>query len=380
MRVEDLVDAMQRIAPLRYAEPWDRVGLQVGRADRELDGPVLLTIDLTERVLAEAIEARARAVISYHAPIWEPIRTLTGATARERILLGAAEAGVAVYVPHTSLDAVPGGISDWLCEGLSGSTEPGRIAGDCRSLEPWTPGESSEVKLVVFVPEEAAERVRNALATAGAGRIGDYELCSFGTPGTGTFRGGESSNPAIGEAGRFETVDELRMEMVCPKPALPLAIETLRHFHPYEEPAFDVYPVDPAPERRAGLGRRLVLDRPATMEQIAERLKAHLGRARVRGTQSFFGDRPIRSIGVVPGAGESLMPVAAREECELFVTGEMRHHNVLDALHRGVSVLLAGHTNTERGYLPRLADRLGDELPGLETRLAAEDIDLLSVM
>jgi len=380
MQVRDLVRAMERIAPRRYAEDWDRVGLQVGRPDAELQGPVLLTIDLTERVLGEALQIGASAVVAYHPLIWDPMASITGDTARGRIVLGAAEAGVSVYVPHTALDAVPGGISDWLCEVLSGSEEPGRIAGDCRSLEAWAPDGAKEVKLVVFVPQDAAERVRNALATAGAGRIGEYELCSFGSPGIGTFRGGESTDPAIGEAGQFETVEEVRMEMVCPRAALPLAIETLKHFHPYEEPAFDVYELASKPERRVGVGRRLVLDQAVELEELADRLKRRLGRARVRATAGVFEGREIRSIGVVPGAGESLAGRAVREECELFVTGEMRHHQILDALHHGLGVLLAGHTNTERGYLPRLGERIERELPGVSARLASGDEDLLSVM
>lgn len=378
MVVQDLVEAMERIAPLAYAESWDRVGLLVGRHERELDGPVLLTIDLTEAVLAEAVDLRASAVIAYHPPIWEPIEQLTGATARGRILLGAAESGIAVYTPHTALDATPGGVTDWLCEGLSGSGEAGRIAGDCKALVPLETG-SKQVKIVTFVPSEKLEEVRNALATAGAGIIGGYRVCSFASPGTGTFLGGGATNPAAGQAGRFEQVAEHRLEMVCPRSALALAIETLRRFHPYEEVPFDVYELVAEPMRSVGVGRRLTLDQPATIAELGERLKKHLGRARVRA--AIVGeDGPVSSLGVVPGAGESVLGAVQREGCEVFVTGEMRHHHVLAALHAGISVLLAGHTNTERGYLARLAERLGSELAGVTIVKSRADRDLLVVM
>lgn len=378
MTVADLVDAMERIAPLSYAEPWDRTGLLVGRLDTPLDGPVLLTIDLTEGVLAEAIDLRACAVVAYHPPIWDPIEQLTGATARGRILLGAAEAGIAIFSPHTALDATPGGVTDWLCEGLSGSDQPGRIAGDCKALEPRQTS-SQQVKVVTFVPGEQLDEVRNALATAGAGIIGDYRVCSFASPGTGTFLGGSSSKPVVGRAGVFEQVDEYRLEMVCPRSALALAVETLRRFHPYEEVPLDVYELVAVPMRAVGVGRRLTLDQPATVSQLAERLKSHLGRARVRA--ALVGeDGPVSSLGVVPGAGESLLGSVQREACEVFVTGEMRHHHVLAALHAGVSVLLAGHTNTERGYLARLAARLGEELAGAKIVQSRADRDLLVVM
>ncbi|MCB9846034.1 MAG: Nif3-like dinuclear metal center hexameric protein [Phycisphaeraceae bacterium] len=378
MRVRDIVRAMDQIAPLAYAEPWDRVGLMVGRADRDVRGPIVLTIDLTERVLAEAISLGSGVVVAYHAPIWEPIARLSDDSSRGRILLGAAEAGISVFTPHTALDAAPGGVSDWLCEGLSGGE--GKIAGDCRALTPRWDGEHARVKIVTFVPVDSLEQVRNALATAGAGRIGNYTLCSYSTEGEGTFLGDESTHPAVGEAGEFESVRERRLEMVCPRAAVALAIETMRRFHPYEEPAIDVYDLLGTPERAVGAGRRLVLDRPATIRELGERLRSFLDRSRVRFALVGQTDEPITHVGVVPGAGESLANIACDEGCQVFVTGEMRHHNVMDALHRGMAVLLAGHTNTERGFLPRLASRLRGLLPGVDVRQSESDRDPLSVL
>jgi len=374
MKLRDLVAIMQDIAPLEYAEDWDRAGLQVGVADRELDGPILLTIDLTEAVLDEAIECKASAIIAYHCPIWEPLATLTDATARERVIRGAIEHGIAVYSPHTALDAAPGGVTDWLCEGLSGGEE-GLIAGDCRALVPHVHiDRNRQLKVVVFVPEEELDGLRNALGTAGAGTIGAYRLCSFATSGTGTFFGGESSNPKVGQPGRLEKVAECRLEMVCSKAALPLVIQTLREFHPYEEPAFDVYELVGSQVRSAGLGRRLVLDRPARVAELAERLADHLGVNRIK--YALAGeDEPIRHVGVIPGAGEDLLDLACREGCRVFVTGEMRHHAVVGALQRGVSVILGGHTPTERGYLPRLARRIEAADASLRVLVSERDCD-----
>lgn len=379
MRVRDLVEAMERIAPQAYAEPWDRVGLQVGVLDRALEGPVLLTIDLTEGVLAEAVSARAGAIIAYHPPIFEPLTRVTDHSPRQRIVLGATEARIAIYSPHTALDAAPGGVTDWLCEAISAG-EPGRIAGDCRAITPFEQGaDNPSVKIVTFIPAESVERVREALASAGAGLIGNYSVCSFAAPGEGTFLAGADAAPTHGQAGRFERVAEQRLEMVCPRRALAIALETLRGFHPYEEPAIDIYPLAPAPQRRVGAGRRLVLDRPATVTELAQRLKTALGTPRVR--MAIPGpDRPIRTLGVVPGAGESLAPAAGSQGCEAFITGEMRHHQVLAALHAGMGVIVAGHTNTERGFLPRLAERLAHELPSIICITSREDQDpLISV-
>jgi len=215
--------------------------------------------------------------------------------------------------------------------------------------------------------------VRNALASAGAGMIGAYKVCSFAAPGQGTFLGDETSTPTVGQAGRLERVPELRLEMVCSRHALPIAIETLHRFHPYEEPAIDIYELLPRPDRHAGPGRRVMLDQPATLATLADRLKKHLGIQVVNIANVGDQDRPLTRIGVCPGSGASLAGAAKADGCEVFVTGEMKHHEVLDALNSGMSLILAGHTNTERGYLPRLARRLSETLPGLTTIVSQAD-------
>jgi dinuclear metal center YbgI/SA1388 family protein len=376
MRVNELVRLMGQIAPLEYAEEWDRVGLLVGDGERELTGPVLLTIDLTERVLAEAIRTGSKAIIAYHPPIFEPLARVTDGTPRQRVVLRAIEAGMAVYSPHTALDAVPGGITDWLCEGLSGG-EPGRIKGDVRALTPHARlPMTQQVKIVTFIQPADVENIRNALASGGAGQIGHYQLCSFETRGTGTFVPGPGAAPTVGEAGQLERVEEVRLEMVCGKSALPLITELLRRFHPYEEPAIDVYELMPQPRRTAGAGRRLVLDRPTTVAELTQRLKGFLKRERMR--YALPGDdRPVTRIGVVPGSGASLSRLARDEGCEVFVTGEMKHHEVLGALNAGMALILGNHTSTERGYLPRLAEQIQKLAPGLTAMVSEVDQDPL---
>jgi dinuclear metal center YbgI/SA1388 family protein len=380
MKVRDLVSAMEETAPLSLAEGWDKVGLLAGDRERALDGPVLLTIDLTEAVLAEAIGMGARAVVAYHPPIWEPLTRITDVTPRQRIILRALEAGLAIYSPHTALDAVAGGVTDWLAEGLSGSEEEGRIAGDCRALTPHSMMPlTQEMKIVTFAPASAVEQVRGALASAGAGLIGKYQICSFSTNGTGTFLGGEGANPAVGAAGQIEHVAEVRLEMVCAKAALPIALQTLRRLHPYEEPAIDVYELAPQPARNLGSGRRLVLDKPVTVVELAQRLRAWIRRDRVRYAlvDDREADRPVKAVGICPGSGAGLSKLARAEGCDVFVTGEMNHHDVVGALHAGMHVILGNHTSTERGYLPRLAKRLRVLLPGVEVRVSEKDRDPL---
>ncbi len=373
MQIKGLVAAIERIAPPALAESWDNTGLLIGDAERELSGPVLLTIDLTEPVLAEALSAGCSAVLAYHPPIWSGLKRVNASNAKQRIVLRAIEGGLSVYSPHSALDAAPGGMTDWLCEGLSGGKN-GRIAGDCKALAPHRrTEESQQVKLVTLVPADAADRVRDALASAGAGIIGGYTRCSFAGVGTGTFLGGEGTTPAVGESGVFERVEELRLEMVCSKAALPLAVDTLREFHPYEEVPLDIYELAPRPHRSMGAGRRLVLDRPATIIELADRLKAHLGVPVVKIAAARDEDESITHVGACPGAGAALAGAAFDAGCALFVTGEMHHHEVLAMAQQGMSILLAGHTNTERGYLPRLAKTLRELLPDAEFIVSTQD-------
>ena len=373
--VGDLLHALESFAPLRYAGDWDNVGLIVGSRRQPLTGPVLLTIDLAEDVREEARAARAAAILAYHPPIFTPIKSLTDDTAMGRMLLEAMAHGMAVVSPHSTLDAAPGGMTDWLCEAISGSTTEGTIAGDVRALTPHRERPPSQaIKLVTFVPKKDADQLRNALASAGAGIIGAYTACSFGVDGHGTFFAGDEANPTIGETGQLERVEEVRLEMVCSHAAVPIAMETLRQFHPYEEPAVDLYELLPEPVRHAGAGRRLVLDRPASPAEIGDRLKTFLGIPAVK-VAALGGNmnEPVRTVGVCPGAGASLRSHALAAGCDLFVTGEMTHHDALDLLRKGCGVLLAGHTNTERGYLPRLKDRLAGLTEGVEYVVSTTD-------
>ena len=359
MKVSHLIEALERIAPAHLAEAWDNVGLIVGDRGRELAGPTLVTIDLTPDVIDEALGAKCGAIVSYHPPIFQPVRRLNADSVRGRLLIRAIEAGIPIYSPHTALDAVVGGMADWLADGLNAD---GDGTGDRRALIPAPVRDPRQThKIVTFVPAAEVERVRNALASAGAGRIGEYELCSFTIAGQGTFLGSDASNPSVGRRGALESVAEVRLEMVCPGSAIAILIETLRTFHPYEEPAFDVYELGAKPDRRVGAGRRVVLDRPATPEEIAGRMRDYLGMERVRLADA--NAQPVSHVGVCPGSGAELIDAAIENECTLFITGEMKHHELLHAMDRGCSVILAGHTNTERGYLPRYVQRINEAMP-----------------
>ncbi|HIN84288.1 MAG TPA: Nif3-like dinuclear metal center hexameric protein, partial [Phycisphaerales bacterium] len=294
--------------------------------------------------------------------------SVTDSSANERVVLEAITNKIAVYSPHTSLDVATGGVNDWIVEGIG--------IGDIRALRPFgnlPPDE--ECKLITFCPEDKIEALRLAMSSVSCGRIGNYEQCSFTTSGTGTFIGGEGTNPSSGEAGELQRVVECKFEMVVSKASLSLAIQALRQFHPYEEPALEVHELGERPRREIGIGRRIHLDKSLQLDELARKLKKHLGVGYVRVAPAAGKDdrAQVQTIGLCAGAGGSVCKLAIDDGCEVFITGEMTHHNVVAATARGCTVMLTGHTNSERGYLPKLKEQLSQLLPEATISVSKSD-------
>jgi dinuclear metal center YbgI/SA1388 family protein len=371
---------LEKMAPLEHAESWDNVGLLLEPpSDRNEPGAApnvrraLLLVDFTDKALDEALERDVDLVVAYHPPIFEPLKRLRAALASERVVARAARAGLAVYSPHTALDAAPDGVNDWLAGAVG--------AGTRRPLVGARRTERAEAfKLVVFVPAEHTEALRSALAEAGAGVIGNYTECSFELAGTGSFLGGSETKPAVGERGRLVRVPETRLEMVCPENALPRAAAALRRVHPYEEPAWEIYPLAAKPMPGVGAGRAVELDEALTLGAVVERVKAHLGRGwvRVAAAPEHAKGAPIRRVAVCAGSGGGLLSEASN--FDLYLTGELRHHDVLRALSRGTSVVLCEHSSSERGFLRHFADRLREVTAGrIEVLVSEADRDPVEI-
>lgn len=349
---------MEALAPLHYAESWDNVGLLLGDPDQEVRH-VLFTIDYTAAVAKEARALGCDAVVSYHPPWFTPMKRLTA----PHPLYAAARDGVAIYSPHTALDVAPGGTNDVLGDAVGMVTR--------RPLRFATPAVKDH-KLVTFVPIAQADAVCDALFDAGAGRIGDYSGCSFRTPGTGTFLGGESSNPQVGRKGAFERVDELRIEMRVPQAKLPQVIAALQASHPYEEVAYDLLALAPDPSIH-GIGRIGELEAKRPLGELVAELKRQMGlsHALVAGEAASS----IRTVAVCAGAGGEMLSDAIAQKADLFVTGEMRHHDALRALSRGTRVVCLLHSGSERAALRPLVARVQEKLPGLKLTQSTADAD-----
>ena len=362
MRLQELVSAMEQIAPTRYAESWDNVGLLVGDPEQAIRR-AMLTIDYTADVADEAREAKCDAIIAYHPPIFDALKRVTGGS----LIFDAIRRGLAIYSPHTALDVAEGGTNDMLADAL--------MLVDRKPLK-LSETKATQYKLVTFVPADALGKVSDALFKAGAGRIGKYSSCSFRSLGTGTFFGEEGANPTVGQSGKLEEAAEIRLEMVVPINRIDEIVRALKQSHPYEEPAFDLVQLAAPPEGK-GLGRVGKLPGDATAEMLLNHVKRELEIDHLL----VAGDvtRVVKRAAVCAGACGNLLNDAISQKCDLYLTGEMRHHDALKATKAGMVVACTLHSNSERAVLKRLRDALGQRLPGLECRLSLRDRDPFSV-
>jgi len=362
MKLLQVIELLERIAPTHLAEPWDNVGLLAGDAAANVSR-VLLTIDFTPAVAREAIGSRCDLVIAYHPPIFNAIKRITG----ESLVFQAIQSGVALYSPHTALDVVEGGTNDMLADVL-GLRERAPL----RHRAP----EAREYKLVTFVPAANVGAVSAAIFAAGAGRIGRYSSCSFRCEGTGTFFGEEGTHPAVGRKGRLEKAPEVRLETVVPIARVADVIHALRQSHPYEEPAFDLNQLVPvAPD--IGMGR-IGLVSPTSRKTLFARIKRGLKVSRLLISGPLTGD--VRRAAVCAGSCGNLLDDAITAGAELFLTGEVRHHDALKAAAAGMTVVCALHSNSERPVLGRLKARLRSVAPKLSVSVSRADRDPFSII
>jgi dinuclear metal center YbgI/SA1388 family protein len=342
VRVAQIAEAVERMAPLSLAEEWDNCGLQVGDPEAEVN-QVLVALTPLPEVFEEAEERGADFLLFHHPLIFDPLKTIVTSSYPGGLLARAIRNGLTVYAAHTSYDAAPAGVSVALARTLG-------LDGPLRVLSP----RGALRKLVVFVPEDNVDAVAKALAEAGAGAIGDYTECTFRTQGKGTFRGGECANPYLGEKGRLEEVEEVRVETVVPAHAVRRAVDAAIAAHPYEEVALDVYPVEGSPEG-CGYGRLGTLPDRLTAEELREHVSESLG---FPSRLVADAGRRIETIAVLGGSGSSFIPEVAASGARAYVTGDVDYHDALLAESLGLTVIDAGHAATELPSLEPLALQL----------------------
>jgi dinuclear metal center YbgI/SA1388 family protein len=354
VRVQDLLGVLHGLFPPDLAEEWDNVGLQVGDPTAPVDR-VLVALDPGAATVAAACAQGAQLLVTHHPLLFKPLRRLTLDDPVGRVLWQAVRGGVAIIAAHTNLDVAADGLNRWLADRL-----------ELTDAEPLQPLTGHLFKLVVFVPVEHAEVVANALFLGGAGQLGAYDHCSFQAAGIGTFRPGSGTSPFVGEAGRRERVEEIRLETIVPQRRLSRVVEKLLKVHPYEEVAYDLIPLaNQLPG--VGLGRIGRLAAAMSLAALGEQVKTLLGCSSVRlvGRPEQLVDR----IAVCGGSGAGLIAEAQRRGADVLVTGDIKYHEARQAEELGLALLDAGHFATERLAAAELATRLGAEATARGWRL-----------
>ena len=344
--VGELLNVLDKIAPPHLAYSDDPIGLQLGRKSDPFE-KALVSLDVTPAAIEHAGSVGARLLIAHHPPIYRPLKNIAGDSLDAQVVRAAIKADVAVVAAHTNWDAAEGGVNDTLAELLS----LGSVSAFGNDLP------AQELKLSVFVPETDAQSLIDDLAAAGAGGMGMYRRCAFYSRGTGTFEPQEGASPAIGEVGKREEVDEVRIEMRVPAQNRSKVESALLRVHPYEEPAYDFFRVEAPP---ASLGRMGSLPEPLPFGE----LRAFVDRA-LGSRCELFGklDRKVSKIAVVGGAGGDYWLRAKAAGCDALVTGECAHHQGRDAAEVGFAIVEAGHYHTEHPGMVALCDRLRVAMP-----------------
>jgi len=354
MKLKDLASFLDSAIPLSFQEGYDNAGLQAGSPDREIKS-ALITLDVTEDVVDEAVHKGCDVIISHHPLIFTGIKQLTGKNPTERILLKAVKQDVAIYSAHTNLDVLENGVSRKMAEKLG-----------LRNIRVLVPLRNRLLKLVTFIPEEHLEKVREAVFSAGAGVIGGYDKCSFVTSGTGSFRPGEDTEPFTGIKGKVHFEKEVRLETVLFSHMKGRVVKALMEAHPYEEVAYDLYPLE-NDNIRSGMGCTGEFIEPVSEKAFLKMLENVFSARGIRYSKPTGMD--ISKVALCGGAGGPFISEAISSGAGAFVSADIRYHSFFDA---GNKILLAdiGHFESEKFSVEILYDLIIKKFPTFAVRFS----------
>lgn len=331
MKIHAITSCLEAWAPLAYQESYDNAGLIVGDSTTDVTG-VLVTLDITEAVVDEAIRKNCNLIVAHHPIVFRGLKKLNGRNYVERVVIKAIKNDIALYAAHTNLDNIAGGVNFKIAEKL-GLTNVHILAPKSQLL----------TKLAVFTPDNEVHKILNALYEAGAGQIGAYEHCSFRVGGTGTFKPLEGANPAVGEIGQDEEVREQRIEVVFPTYLEKPMVAALKKAHSYEVPAYDLYVLT---NENQEVGSGAVGDLPDGLDETGflAYLKKQMNLSVIRHTA--LRGRPVRRVAVCGGAGGFLLNDAIRAGADVFMTADYKYHEFFDADNR-IIITDIGHYESE---------------------------------
>ncbi len=357
--LKDILACLDAAWPFSWAVPEDRVGLQVGSPHRSVQR-LLVALEVSPAVVAEAVELGAELLLTHHPLLYSPLKELREDRPGGSLLAALLRAGLAAAACHTNLDLAPGGLNDYLADRLG-----------LLEVEPLSQvSQDPFLKLAVFVPVGYEDRVRAALFDEQVGVIGRYSHCSFAARGQGTYLPEAGARPFQGEVARLNRAEEVRLEVLLPESRLPGALARLRAAHPYEEVAYDLYPLkNPGPA--LGFGRLGRFPEPRDWPEVAALLKRLFGVPAFR----IWGRPPARvsRVAVLGGSGGDLIAVARERGAELYITGEVRHHQAVPGFGDGFCIAEVGHFASEAVFMPAWAEQVGQLLAqrGLAVEVSA---------
>jgi len=342
MTIDKITKYIESWAPKGIAWDRDNVGLQVG-SSRQIAKNILLSLDVNDYVVEDAIKKKCNLIISHHPLLFNPIRKITSGDKTSDILVKLIKNDITVYSAHTNLDFTKDGVSFQLATKLG-----------LNSIKFLKNISESLTKLVVFVPAGFTEKVAEAIHNNGGGIIGEYTNCSFRVIGKGTFRGSDKSNPRIGEKGKLEFVDEVRLEVLVNTFDLPNVISAMKQAHPYEEVAYDIYPLKNE-NVNYGMGAIGNLETELTQKQFLDYVSKKLGIKNFRFSQGK--NKKIKTVAVCGGSGSDLLNTAIQTNTDAFITADIKYHTFQDAENR-ILLIDAGHYETEIFILDEIERRL----------------------
>lgn len=354
MKLSELCSFLDEAIPLSFQEDYDNSGLQLGESNTEISS-ALLCVDITEAVVDEAVTNGCQVIISHHPLIFGPLKRISDRNSTGKIILKAIKSQVALYSAHTNLDSVNGGISHKLAHKLGLS-----------NIQVLLPQENKLLKLVIWIPVSAFEEVRKVIFDAGAGTIGAYDMCSFSSPGEGTFRGNETTKPFAGKPGHFHKEQEIRLETIVPSHQSYRVVRALLEAHPYEEPAYDLVPLANS-NSNAGIGITGKLAVSYNEYEFLEYVKQKLDLQFLR--HSPCEGRKIQTVALCGGAGASLIRKAAGAGADAYITADLKYHNFFEGINN-ILLVDAGHYETEKYASEILHDLIIKKFPKFALRFS----------
>jgi dinuclear metal center YbgI/SA1388 family protein len=332
MKIQDVIQCLETLAPPLYQEHYDNAGLLTGHPEWDISN-ALLTLDVTEAVVKEAIEKKCNLIIAHHPVIFRGLKKLTGSNYVERAVILAVKHDIAIYAAHTNLDNMLAGVNNMICEKL------GLI-----NRQILAPSIGTLKKLYTFAPLADAAGIRQALFDAGAGHIGNYSEASFNADGIGTFKGNEATHPHVGEKGKQHQEPETKIEVIFPKHLENGIVKALLRVHPYEEVAYDIIPLDNA---SSGIGSGMVgeLEEPMDEKIFLRRVKEQMQTECIRYT-GLLG-KPVKKVAVCGGAGSFLLKNAIRAGADVFISADFKYHEFFDADNQ-IVIADIGHFESEQ--------------------------------